>query len=148
MRYILHFNDFSLFFFFHFCNIRLHTFPGNIAFFRVGACIRNFLLSRESILEIIKKTVFKFGLGEHFNVCNLQPSLSYMSFESCAPPYDLKKVIFFVCVLITLSSQNIFGTINSLVNTEELTFSGIIYFIVTSLLLPLTSNSLAGFFCF
>ena len=97
MRYILHFNDFSLFFFFHFCNIRLCSFPGNIAFFRVGAYIRIFLLSRESILEIIKKTVFKFGLGEHFNVCNLQPSLSYMSFESCAPPYDLKKVIF-VCV--------------------------------------------------
>ena len=73
MRYILHFNDF---FFFYFCNIRLHScLPGSIVFFRVGACIRNFLLSRESILEIIKKTVFKFGLGEHFNACNLQPSL-------------------------------------------------------------------------
>ena len=91
MRYILHFNDFSLFFF-YFCNIRLHSCPlGSIAFFRVGAYIRKFLLSRESILEIIKKTVFKFGFGEHFNAHNLQPSLSYMSFESCAQPYDLKK---------------------------------------------------------
>lgn len=86
---MLHFNDFSLF---YFCHIRLHScLPGSIAFFRVGAYIRNFLLSRESIPEIIKKTVFKFGLGEHFNACNLQQSLSYMSFESCAQPYDLKK---------------------------------------------------------
>ena len=59
--------------------------------FTHGSHQAKFLLSRESILEIIKKTVFKFGFGEHFNAHNLQPSLSYMSFESCAQPYDLKK---------------------------------------------------------
>lgn len=100
MTYRLHFNSFlslSL----SPDNIRLYSslLGSTFFFFKVGGNIKSVLLSRESILDMLKENVSKLGLGEHFNAwCSLEPLLqSSLSifYELWDQPYDLNKAFLY-----------------------------------------------------
>ena len=113
IKYRLNFNGFSLFsfpfvisdlvvvfltvFFLFVCFVLF-------CFFQSRCLCQNCFAFKEENSEN-DKTVSKLGLGEHFNAwCNLQPPLSFIRFESCDLPYDLRRHIFTAPLLFSYAS--------------------------------------------